>query len=197
MFHSECVGECSWTRTFTSVAGLSATYTVSAPDWITVDPATFTIAPGATQEITITADVADLPTDEWLFGNVEFNTESFHPGGDPVILLQQDFTDATFPPTDWAVYNVDGAGSTWARDTAYGSIAPAAAKHAYNCSADQEGWLVHTPQIAIPSSGFTTLSFFENGDYTSDIEYHGILVSTEVRFLPMVISSSGSTFCTA
>ncbi|GAA5343199.1 MAG: hypothetical protein canaca05_06980 [Anaerolineaceae bacterium] len=177
LYHSECVGECSWTRTFTSVAGVSATYTVSAPDWITVEPATFTIAPGATQEITITADVADLPTDEWLFGNVEFNTESFHPGGDPVILLQQDFTDATFPPTDWAVYNVDGAGSTWARDTTRFYSTPAAAKHAYNCSAGQEGWLV-TPQIAIPSSGFTTLSFFENGDYTSDIVYHGILVST-------------------
>jgi len=177
LYHSECVGECSWTRTFTSVAGVSATYTVSAPDWITVEPATFTIAPGATQEITITADVADLPTDEWLFGNVEFHTESFHPGGDPVILLQQDFTDATFPPTDWAVYNVDGAGSTWVRDTARFYSTPASARHIFSCVGEQEGWLV-TPQIAIPSAGFTTLSFFENGDWTGDLEYHGILVST-------------------
>jgi hypothetical protein len=75
LYHSECVGECSWTRTFTSVADVSATYTVSAPDWITVEPDTFTIAPGATQEITITANVAAAPTDEWLFGRIEFNTD--------------------------------------------------------------------------------------------------------------------------
>ncbi|HAE86127.1 MAG TPA: hypothetical protein DCG78_06445 [Anaerolineaceae bacterium] len=178
LYNSECVGECSWTRTFTSVSDLPATYTVVAPEWITVEPATFTIAPGATQEITITADVTDLPTDEWLFGNVEFNTDDTHPGiGDPVILLQQDFTDETFPPTDWAVYNVDGAGSTWARDTARFYSTPAAAKHAYSCLGPQEGWLV-TPQISIPSSGLTTLSFFENGNWTDDFEYHGIMVST-------------------
>jgi len=177
LYHSQCVGECSWTRTFTSVADISATYTVSAPEWITVDPATFTIAPGATQEITITADVTAAPTDEWLFGKVEFNTESTHPGGDPVTLLQQDFTDTTFPPVGWAVYNVDGAGSTWARDTVRFYSTPAAAKHAYSCLGPQEGWLV-TPQIGIPSTGSTMFSFFENGDWTGDFEYHGLMVST-------------------
>jgi hypothetical protein len=166
-----------WTRTFTSVAGLSATYTVSAPEWITVDPATFTIAPGATQEITITADVTAAPTDEWLFGKVEFNTESAHPGGDPVILLQQDFTDYTFPPTGWNVYNVDGGGATWVRDTGRFYSTPASALHNFSCLGEQEGWLV-TPQIAIPSAGFTTFSFFENGNWTSDVEYHGLMVST-------------------
>lgn len=85
LYHSECVGECSWTRTFTSVADLPATYTVSAPDWITVEPDTFTIDPGDTQEITITADVADLPTDKWLFGNIEFDTDdNFSDDGAPI-----------------------------------------------------------------------------------------------------------------
>ena len=100
LYHSECVGECSWTRTFTSVAGLSATYTVSAPDWITVDPATFTIAPGATQEITITADVKGLPTDEWLFGKIVFNTNDFH-AGDIANILTEDFE--VWPPTGWTI----------------------------------------------------------------------------------------------
>ncbi len=81
LYNSQCVGECSWTRTFTSVAGVSATYTVTAPDWITVDPVEFTIDPGATQEITITADVAGLTADEWAFGNIEFNTLALHTGG--------------------------------------------------------------------------------------------------------------------
>jgi hypothetical protein len=47
LYNSSCVGECSWTRTFKSVADLPATYTVSAPDWVTVTPASLTINPGA------------------------------------------------------------------------------------------------------------------------------------------------------
>jgi len=79
LYNSQCVGECSWTRTFTSVASVTATYTVAAPDWITVDPVEFTIDPGATQEITITADVAGLTADEWAFGNIEFLTDDVTP----------------------------------------------------------------------------------------------------------------------
>jgi len=111
LYNSQCVGECSWTRTFTSVADSSATYTVSAPTWITVDPATFTIAPGATQEITITANVAAAPTDEWLFGNVEFNTDDTHPGtGDSVNLFSENFE--AWPPVGWTIG--EGIGScTW------------------------------------------------------------------------------------
>jgi len=83
LYNSSCVGECSWTRTFTSVADLPATYTVSAPEWITVDPAEFTIAPGAAQEITVTADVSAYTPGEWIFGNIEFLTDSTFAGGDP------------------------------------------------------------------------------------------------------------------
>jgi len=76
LYNSLCVGECSWTRTFTSVAEISASYTAVAPDWITVEPATFEIAPGATQVVTFTADVTGLTADEWQFARVNFETDA-------------------------------------------------------------------------------------------------------------------------
>lgn len=76
LYDSLCVGECSWTRTFTSVAEITASYTAVAPDWITVEPATFEIAPGATQMVTITADVTGLTADEWEFARVNFETDA-------------------------------------------------------------------------------------------------------------------------
>ena len=78
LYDSLCVGECSWTRTFTSVADAEASYTVTAPAWITVDPASFTIAAGGTQEITVTANVVGQDSEIWLFDYVVFNTDSTH-----------------------------------------------------------------------------------------------------------------------
>jgi uncharacterized repeat protein (TIGR01451 family) len=170
LYHSECVGECSWTRTFTSVAGVSATYTVSAPEWITVDPATFTIAPGATQEITITADVTAAPTDEWLFGKVEFITEDSHLGSG----WQQGFEGVTFPPAGWTVYNVDSGGSTWARTTAYYHSGIASAFHVFSAAGDQDGWLV-TPVISVEPGTYVT--FWERSLYPTWYFYHGAWVS--------------------
>ena len=76
LYNSLCVGDCSWTRTFTSVAQITATYTAVAPEWITVEPATFEIAPGATQVVTFTADVTGLTADEWQFARVYFETDA-------------------------------------------------------------------------------------------------------------------------
>ncbi len=51
--------------------------------------------PGSDFEVDATA----LPGDEWAFGNIEFLTEDMFAGGDPVVLVEQDFTEETFPPT--------------------------------------------------------------------------------------------------
>ncbi len=82
--NNACVGECSWTRTFTSVAAVPATYTVTAPTWMTVTPSGFTIAAGATQEITFTADVSALTPDEWVFELVRFDTDDVHSVDTPI-----------------------------------------------------------------------------------------------------------------
>lgn len=178
LYSSKCVGECTWTRTFTSVANLPATYTVEAPAWVTVTPNEFTINPGAEQLITFTADVSAFPSDEWQFASIEFLTDStFAGGGEPVVVLTQDFTEATFPPTGWTIFNYDTQATNWVRDTVQSSSAPASAKHSYGCSADQDGWMV-TPLTVIPEDGATLLQFKQRGDYTGDLVYHGILVST-------------------
>ncbi len=88
--NNACVGECSWSRTFQSVAGVSATYTVDAPTWMTVAPSNFTIAAGATQVVTFTADVSTLTPEEWQFVTISFNTDDVHSVGKPI-------SDVTIP----------------------------------------------------------------------------------------------------
>jgi hypothetical protein len=69
-----CTGECSWTRTVTSVAQDTVTYNAvaNAPAGmvITVDPPSFTIDPGETQELVITVDVAGSPVGSFAFADI-------------------------------------------------------------------------------------------------------------------------------
>jgi subtilisin family serine protease len=69
---SQCLQNCDWTRTFTSVAAADVEWTVSSSgDFVTSSsPITFTVAAGATQAVTFTADVTGLPSGDWLFGMV-------------------------------------------------------------------------------------------------------------------------------
>ncbi|MGB4595258.1 MAG: Ig-like domain-containing protein [Anaerolineaceae bacterium] len=176
LYSSKCVGICTWTRTFKSVSGLPATYIAVAPAWVTVTPNEFTIAAGGSQEVTFTADVGALETDVWQYAKVEFNTTGTH-AGLSTTLFTENFSAETFPPTGWAVYNYDTQATNWIRDIAQSKSAPASARHSYGCSADQDGWLV-TPQIPVHADGSTLLNFYQRGDWTADMVYHGILVST-------------------
>lgn len=82
--NSECVNECSWTRTFTSVADWPAHYEVEAPEWITVEPADFNINPGETLEITVTANVEGSPLNVWKPASILFNADGTFESGDPI-----------------------------------------------------------------------------------------------------------------
>jgi subtilisin family serine protease len=70
----DCDGTCAWTRTVKSRAAATTTWraVTSGPKQatITVSPAQFTLAPGAAQVLTITADVRKLPVGQWNFGAV-------------------------------------------------------------------------------------------------------------------------------
>ncbi len=175
VYNSGCVGTCSWTRTFTSVADLPATYSVNAPSFVTVTPSTFTINPGGEQVINITADVSAFATDQWIFGNIEFLTDSTFAGGDPVVVMSEGFEGTSFPPAGWSSYNVDGGGSQWARSTGYYHSGVASAYHVYSAAGDQNGWLV-TPGF-VPAAG-QFFSFWERSLYPSYYTYHGLLIST-------------------
>nr|WP_306271337.1 choice-of-anchor J domain-containing protein [Ornithinimicrobium sp. HY1793] len=83
-----CEGECSWTRTVTSIADGAASYTatVEAPEGVTVTvtPETFTLESGASQEITVTADVSSATVGSWAFGNIALETTDQHADGSDI-----------------------------------------------------------------------------------------------------------------
>lgn len=94
-----CLEVCTFTREVTSVADTTATYTasVTAPEGVTltVEPSGFTLEPGATQEITVTADVSSLVGGDHLFGEVRLETDATHANGTgvsdvhyPVVLVK-------------------------------------------------------------------------------------------------------------
>jgi hypothetical protein len=70
--NDDCGGLCSWTRTVkATVAGTwNAATTAPAGMTITVTPNNFTLSAGQTQVLTIQADVAGLPLNQWAFGAV-------------------------------------------------------------------------------------------------------------------------------
>lgn len=80
-----CADVCTFERTVTSVADTAATYTVTASGeegmQVGVEPASFTIAPGATQVLTVTVDVTGDTAGGWLMGSVALATDGAHDGG--------------------------------------------------------------------------------------------------------------------
>jgi subtilisin family serine protease len=108
-----CVGDCTWTREVKSTLPISATYTASfsgpAGMTATVTPSTFTIEPGATQVIEITADVSALTPGGFAFGTVTLSTTADWPAG-------------SFAPQGTATYNGDTtSGPTWNRPSSLGT----------------------------------------------------------------------------
>lgn len=91
-------------------------------------------------------------------------------------ILSESFTGATFPPSGWNVYDIDGGGTNWARTTSYYYSTPASAYHMYSASGTQDGWLV-TPPIVL-ASGTNTLTFWEYTLYPSYYVKHSALICT-------------------
>ncbi len=69
-----CAGSCSWQRTLTSVAATTLDWSASVidpPGWkLSVSPSTFSIMPGTSQQITVTARAVTMPASDWSFGQV-------------------------------------------------------------------------------------------------------------------------------
>jgi hypothetical protein len=85
MVNQNCAAACTWTRTVKHVADSVATYTaldVSPPGMtVAVDPATFTLAPGATQVIDVSVDVSGMPAGSWSFAELRLATGDTHLSG--------------------------------------------------------------------------------------------------------------------
>ncbi len=84
--NSQCVGECSFTRTFTAVADGSYSAVPNAPDGvtITVTPSTFDVTADGTQKVLFEIDVMDAEIGTWQFATVTFATDSTHASGEDV-----------------------------------------------------------------------------------------------------------------
>lgn len=103
MANADCRGTCTWTRVVESTLSSSATWTakISGPKGIsfTVSPSRFTIAPGASQTITVTADVANAVVGQWSFGELTLTSKgvpaahlpiAVFPGGTPQLVTLTD-----------------------------------------------------------------------------------------------------------
>ncbi|MBB5209465.1 choice-of-anchor J domain-containing protein [Chiayiivirga flava] len=181
---SDCAETCTFTRTLTSVAPDSVNYTVSAvePPGVTIDvtPASFSLAAGADQELTIevTVDTEVAAPGAWTFGSIALVPEA---GGTPLPLVEESFTDATFPPVGWSRFEEVGTGTTaWIRVTTAASInsAPGGAQRIFGSSTEgnQIDWLVSPP---INLGDGSAISFFERVQWPEDYGKHSILVSTD------------------
>ena len=68
-----CEGTCSWHRTLTGAAAGTVGWTASGSGGamaLSVEPESFSLAPGEEVTITVTADVTSSPPDAWQFGTV-------------------------------------------------------------------------------------------------------------------------------
>ncbi len=85
LVNRQCSQVCSWTRDVTSVADAPASYTaaVAAPAGMTatVEPASFSLAPGATQRLTVTVNVSGSTGGSWAFADLRLSTSDSHVGG--------------------------------------------------------------------------------------------------------------------
>jgi hypothetical protein len=85
LVNRQCVVVCSWTREVTNVADTTASYSaaVATPAGMTatVEPATFTLAPGASQSLTITINVAGSSGGSFAFADLRLSTSGSFAGG--------------------------------------------------------------------------------------------------------------------
>lgn len=112
--NSQCMGSCSFTRKFRSVADVEVTYTASvdastsAGVNVTVEPASFTIKPGHTKTVTITIDASAVPFEIFVFGRVTFSTSASFSTGEPISSVAIPFAVRPIPSTipGYARFNI-------------------------------------------------------------------------------------------
>lgn len=100
--NGSAIGRCSWSRRVRSVSSQRTSWTATMQTdpglLLTVVPESFSLAPGESIEITVTADLFGAPRDEWAFGRVLL-TEAAGKGpgaGLPVAVRSQ---DVKLPPS--------------------------------------------------------------------------------------------------
>lgn len=121
------------------------------------------------------------------FGNSEFSdiysfTTRDVPSGITTFPWDEDFENPTFPPDEWTVVDVDGAGTFWQNTPAYNHTPGGtnAALHVYSTvvpEPGQNGWLI-TPPVTLPVGLNMVLSWWNYNVYPTWMVYNGVKVNT-------------------
>ena len=165
--NSLCVGFCSWTRTLTSVAPSTLDWTASVTNpegWkLSVSPSHFSIMPGGTQQITVTAQAVKLPTPDWSFGQIKLTSSVGAMQAFPVALSFQ-----TRSPRPAGNYTVTTSVDDASCDTVYGGyidleqygLSPASA-----LQGDSRYWTAFSDQNPVNFYGldYTGFAFSDDG----------------------------------
>jgi uncharacterized membrane protein len=148
------------TTIYTSPA--DGTYSIELPDTIDYTFNVSAVGPGYTAENRlVSVDGADETEDFALVVSGVCNAAGYA----PQTLLTQNFDAATFPPTDWTRFNLDGGGAQWVRSTSAPQAGAGKARHTFGSpGVNEDGWLV-TPAISL--SGAAGLTFWEQTDFPS------------------------------
>lgn len=85
-----CLLECTFVRTFTSTAATAVTWTASAtfPGPVSIEPSSFTLAPGESVSVEIAVDVAGLSTGADVFGRIDLAPDAAVPAAHLPIAVQ-------------------------------------------------------------------------------------------------------------
>lgn len=164
--NGSCVGTCTWERTVRSTLALPQDWAVilNAPPTITLSasPMNFTLNPGMTQTLVITADVMGAPLDVWQFAEVVIT---------PVITMSPQPAAATIPVSA-APASEDGAETMNAPESVTAPVAPLATifgPEGFEGTFPPTGWMTATTGATDDPGWVATAARVHSGSYAA---YH-------------------------
>jgi len=204
MTNDTCVGTCSWERTVLSTLAVPMDWQVilNAPPTLTLSasPMTFTINPGMTQTLVVTADVMGAPIDVWQFAEVVISPTTIVRAPQPAapvameaapntaaatapvaplatIFGPEDFEGSLYPPTGWMTTTTGATDDPgWITTTLRAHSGNYSVYHNDdNTTGSAISWLV-MPTVTLPAGA--SLVFWQNQHWDTYYAYHGIWVST-------------------
>jgi uncharacterized repeat protein (TIGR01451 family) len=143
MYDEQCFGTCSFTRTVSNALAVTTTWQAiddpQAQFSVTITPDLFTLAPGATQTLVISADVNGLSFDEWFFAYAILREISLV--AEPDLGLTKDDGGITVEPGDTITYTLAYTNSGDAPSTGAMLTETVPASTTFNAAVSDPGWV--------------------------------------------------------
>ncbi|NUT34852.1 MAG: S8 family serine peptidase [Hamadaea sp.] len=166
LVNRQCNLTCSWTRTVSNAADTVATFSASvavpAGMTATVSPASFTLAPGASQQLTVTLDVHGSSGGSWAFADLRITTDGTFAGGTPIagvhypVAVIPVAASITVDPTALEVQQKPGRSATRAVTIRNGGNGALAWQLGTGAGCDLPGWLTASATSGALNPGAST-----------------------------------------